>query len=425
MANILIKNGLVVSGGQSRKADVIIAEGKIVFIGNYRPSACNYPLDRTVDAKGCLVTYGLADVHVHFRQPGFEYKETISTGSKAAAHGGFTTVCSMPNLNPAPDSKETLQVELDAIRQNAVIEVKPYATITKGRKGLEVVDIPSLKDKVCGFSDDGSGVQKKDVMTEAMLKINEADSILAAHCEDNSLLHGGYIHDGYYAKEHDHKGICSESEWRQIARDVSLAEETGCHYHVCHISTRESVEIIRRAQKKGVNVTCETGPHYLTLTEDDLQEDGRFKMNPPLRSKTDRQALIQGIQDGTIRIIATDHAPHTDEEKAKGLEKSAMGISGLETSFPVVYTKLVKTGIISLEEQIKLMCDNPRRIFRLGGKMAEGEDADLSVFDLENPYVIHSKDFFSKGKSTPFEGWQVYGRCILTLFKGNIVYKAI
>lgn len=423
MAQILIKNGLVVGNGKSRLAAILIEDGKIKAIGSEAELAATGSPVETFDASGCIVTYGLADVHVHFREPGFETKETILTGSKAAAHGGFTTVCTMPNLNPVPDALNTLQVELDAIQKDAVIDVRPYATITKGRKGTEIVDVESLKDKVCGFSDDGSGVQQSGIMGEAMRKIHSADALLAAHCEDNTLLRGGYIHDGRYAREHNHKGICSESEWGQIKRDVELAQQTGCRYHVCHISTKESVEIIRKAQQAGANVTCETGPHYLALCEDDLQEDGRFKMNPPLRSLEDKQALIQGIQDGTIPVIATDHAPHTAEQKNKGLEGSAMGIVGLETSFPVIYTTLVRAGIISIEKQIELMCDNPRRIFRLGGKMAEGEDANLAIFDITHPYHINPKDFLSKGKATPFEGMQVYGKCLLTLYKGQKVWS--
>ena len=324
----------------------------------------------------------------------------------------------MPNLDPVPDSPEHLQEELDIISRDAIIDVRPYASITIGRKGLEVVDVAALKGKVIGFSDDGSGVQDDRVMRKAMEAIAAEGAILAAHCEDNTLLRGGYIHDGRYAAAHSHRGICSESEWRQIARDLELAGETGCKYHVCHISTKESVDIIRRAKDRGVDVSCETGPHYLLLCEDDLQEDGRFKMNPPLRSEQDRAALIEGIKDGTIDMIATDHAPHSSQEKAKGLEGSAMGIVGLETAFPVLYSGLVRKGIISLDRLIELMALNPR--YRFGIPMDEG---DKVVLDLETPFTIDSATFKSMGRSTPFEGMQVWGRCEETIYKGKTVYK--
>ena len=357
------------------------------------------------------------DLHVHFREPGQTWKETIRSGSLAASRGGYTLVCTMPNLNPVPDSLETLAVEQEAIDRDAVIGVLPYCSITKGRQGRELVDFHALKDRCVAFSDDGSGVQDDAMMRAAMKAAAREDVSLAAHCEDNTLLHGGYIHDGRYAAAHGHKGICSESEWGQIARDLKLCEETGCRYHVCHISTRESVELIRAAKARGVRVTCETGPHYLTLCEDDLQEDGRFKMNPPLRSADDREALIEGLADGTIDVIATDHAPHSAEEKGRGLEGSAMGIVGLETAFPVLYTKLVKTGRITFERLVEVLSIAPRRIFRL-----PEAPQDYVEVDLDTPFVIRSADFASMGKATPFEGWEVYGRVCRTVYQGKTVY---
>lgn len=366
----------------------------------------------------CLVCPAFVDVHVHFREPGFGYKETIRTGSEAAAAGGYTCVCTMPNLNPVPDTPEHIEEQLSIIRNDAVIDVRPYASITLGRKGLELVDIEALKGLAVAFSDDGSGVQDEAVMRRAMETIAANDCILAAHCEDNSLLRGGYIHDGRYAAAHGHKGICSESEWGQIARDLKLAEETGCAYHVCHISTKESVDLIRRAKDRGVNVSCETGPHYLVLCEDELREEGRFKMNPPLRSAADRAALIEGIQDGTIDMIATDHAPHSAEEKSKGLSGSAMGVVGLETAFPVLYTYLVREGIISIEKLIELMSTAPRRRFKLGEA-----PKDYVEIDLATPFTIDSSTFRSKGHSSPFDGMTVYGRVLRTVHKGKSVFN--
>ena len=359
-----------------------------------------------------------ADLHVHFREPGQTWKETIRTGSLAAARGGYTLVCAMPNLNPVPDSLEHLAVEQEAIDRDALIRVLPYGSITKGRQGRELVDFHALKGGCVAFSDDGSGVQSPEMMREAMRAAAAEDVIIAAHCEDNTLLHGGYIHDGRYCREHGHKGICSESEWGQIARDLELAAETGCRYHVCHISTAESVDIIRQAKKSGVQVTCETGPHYLTLCEDDLQEDGRFKMNPPLRSAEDREALIEGLADGTIDVVATDHAPHSAEEKAKGLAGSAMGIVGLETAFPVLYTRLVKTGRIGLDRLVEVLSTAPRRIFRL-----PEAPQDWVEVDLDTPYLIRSAEFASMGRATPFEGWEVYGRILRTVMNGKTVYN--
>ena len=360
-----------------------------------------------------------ADLHVHFREPGQTWKETIRSGSQAAARGGYTLVCAMPNLNPVPDSLEHLAVEQAAIDRDALIRVLPYGAITVGRLGKELVDFHALKGRCVAFSDDGSGVQSQEMMREAMRAAAAEDVIIAAHCEDNTLLHGGYIHDGRYCREHGHKGICSESEWGQIARDLELAAETGCRYHVCHISTVESVEIIRQAKKSGVKVTCETGPHYLTLCEDDLQEDGRFKMNPPLRSAEDREALIEGLADGTIDVVATDHAPHSAEEKSKGLAGSAMGIVGLETAFPVLYTRLVKTGRIGLDRLVEAMATAPRRIFRL-----PEAPLDWVEVDLDTPWTIRSAEFASMGRATPFEGWEVYGKVLRTVMEGNTVYNS-
>ena len=366
--------------------------------------------------KNTVLIPGLVDVHVHLREPGFLYKEKIATGTRAAAHGGYTAVCAMPNLAPVPDSAENLKIELDAIEKDAVIDVYPYGAITKGEKGEQLSDMDEIAGNIIAFSDDGRGVQNDDMMRSAMIKAKSLSKIIAAHCEDNSLLRGGYIHDGRYAKEHGHRGICSESEWRQIARDIELVRETGCAYHVCHISTKESVDIIRRAKADGLDVTCETGPHYLTLCEDDILEEGRFKMNPPLRSVEDREALIEGICDGTIDMIATDHAPHSAEEKSRGLEKSLMGVVGIETSFAVLYTELVKKNIITLERLVELMSINPCK--RFGIK----QENDFAVFDLSEKHKINSSEFLSMGRSTPFEGREVFGRCLLTVHNGSVVW---
>lgn len=360
---------------------------------------------------------GFCDVHVHLREPGFSYKETIASGSKAAAHGGYTTVCPMPNLKPVPDNFANLKQELDIIEKDAVIEVIPYGSCTVNEEGQEMASLEEMSDHVCAFSDDGKGIQQEEMMRQVMLEAKRLDKIVAAHCEVNDLLHGGYIHDGIYAKQHGHKGICSESEWKEIERDVRLAYETGCKYHVCHISTKESVEIIRKAKKMGADVTCETAPHYLILDENDLQEDGKFKMNPPLRSKEDREALIEGLLDGTIDMIATDHAPHAAYEKDKGLEKSAFGIVGIETAFPLLYTYLVKKGIISLEKLVELLVDNPRKRFNLP------LGNSYSVWDLDKKYSIDPDTFLSKGKATPFEGVEVYGECLLTVCNGKVAYQ--
>ena len=420
MAKLLIKGGTVVAEGVSRKTDLLVADGKIEAIGE------SLTADKTTevfDAEGCIVTYGLADVHVHLREPGYSVKETIATGTRAAAHGGVTTVCSMPNLQPAPDAPETIAVQQQMIDEQAVIEVRPFATISKGRERRELAEIEALRPLSVGYSDDGNGIQTEELMRQAMQRIAAVDGIIAAHCEDDSLLHAGYIHDGEYARQHGHKGICSESEWGPIKRDVKLAEEEGCRYHVCHISTKESVEIIREAKRNCSHISCETAPHYLVLCDADLKEEGRFKMNPPLRASEDRAALIEGIKDGTIEVIATDHAPHTAEEKARGLKGSAMGIVGIETSFAICYTHLVRKGVITIEKLIALMSENPRHIFRLGGAMQVGERADIAVFDITKPYTIDTNEFLSMGKATPFEGEEVYGRCVLTLFNGEKVWS--
>ena len=361
---------------------------------------------------------GFCDVHVHFREPGFSYKETIATGSLAAARGGYTDVCTMPNLKPVPDTLENLNVQRTIIETDACIHVHPYGAITVGEQGETLADLAAMAPYVPGFSDDGRGVQDRERMRQAMQKAKELGKPIVAHCEDNSLLRGGYIHDGAYAAAHDHRGICSESEWGPVARDLELVKEIGCAYHVCHISVKETVEVIRKAKAEGVNVTCETGPHYLVMDDSMLQEEGRFKMNPPLRSKEDREALILGIQDGTIDMIATDHAPHSAEEKARGLEKSPFGVVGIETAFPVLYTYLVKPGIITLDRLLELLTVNPRNRFRL----PLGDD--FTVWDLEAEYPIDPADFVSMGKATPFEGWNVRGQCLATVCDGKLVYKA-
>lgn len=365
-----------------------------------------------------IIVPGLCDVHVHFREPGFSYKETIASGSAAAAHGGYTAVCTMPNLDPVPDSAEHLQVQLDAIKRGAAIKVLPYGAITVGEKGEKLADMEAMSDKVCAFSDDGKGVQNDEMMREAMTAAKRLGKIIAAHCEVNSLLFDGYIHDGEYARMHGHRGISSASEYKQIERDLRLAEETGCAYHICHISTKESVELIRQAKARGVNVTCETAPHYLVLCDEDMQEDGRFKMNPPLRSREDKQALIEGIKDGTIDMIATDHAPHSAEEKGRGLEKSLMGVVGLETAFPVLYTELVTKNIITLDRLVELMSFKPKERFGID------TNNDFAVFDISEAYKIDPEDFLSMGRATPFAGREVFGRCLLTVHNGKVVYKA-
>ena len=396
---LVLNNAQVFRSGVFSRSSVSISLGNGVSRGG---------TISTMDAFSFVILPGFVDVHVHLREPGFSYKETIRSGSLAAAHGGYTVVCAMPNLNPVPDSLENLRPELDAIEKDAVVRVLPYGAITQGEKGETLADLEAMAPYVVAFSDDGKGVQNPDRMREAMKRAKALGKLIVAHCEDNSLLHGGYIHDGAYAKAHGHRGICSESEWRPIQRDLELVRETGCGYHVCHISTKESVDLIRKAKAEGLNVTCETGPHYLLLDDSCLQEDGRFKMNPPLRDKSDREALLEGLADGTIDMIATDHAPHSAEEKGRGLEKSAMGIVGLETAFPLLYTELVKPGVISMERLMELLHDAPCRRFNIP------TDTGFTVFDLNDTYRIDPADFLSMGKATPFTGWEVQGRCLLT-----------
>ena len=369
------------------------------------------------DSPEYVVFPGFCDVHVHFREPGFSYKETMTTGSQASARGGYTAVCTMPNLNPVPDSVAHLSQQLQLIEDGACIHVYPYGAITVGEKGEVLADLEGMAPNVIGFSDDGRGVQSDEMMKQAMLRAKALGKMIVAHCEDNSLLRGGYIHDGEYARAHGHRGICSESEWGQIARDLKLVKETGVKYHVCHISTKESVELIRQAKAEGLDVTCETGPHYLVMDDSHLQEDGRFKMNPPLRSREDRQALVQGILDGTIDMIATDHAPHSAEEKSRGLEKSAFGVVGIETAFPILYTYLVKPGIVSMEKIIEALTVNPRKRFDIP------LGCDYSIWDLNAQYEIDPKDFLSMGKASPFTGWSVQGKCLATVCDGKVVYK--
>ena len=417
---VIFKGGTVIRNGKSERCDVVV-RGKLIeqIAANVEPVEG----DRVIDCNGLVLSAGLVDLHVHLREPGFSAKETIATGTAAAAHGGFTTVCSMPNLAPAPDSVETLKLQQDIIDRDAIIKVLPYATITRKRYGRELVDFELLAPMAAGFSDDGSGVQDEAVMRQAMEAAVKNNTLIAAHCEVDELLRGGYIHDGEYAAQHGHKGICSESEWAQIERDIAIAEELGCRYHVCHISTKESVELIRQAKSRGVKITCETGPHYLTMCDMDLQEDGRFKMNPPIRSAADRDALVEGLKDGTIDVVATDHAPHTADEKSRGLALSAMGVVGLETSFPVIYTHLVRKGIISLEKCIEVMAEAPRRIFSLGEGLEEGAAADIALFDLNAEWDVDPEKFHSAGRATPFQGWHLWGECCLTMVDGEIVYE--
>ena len=370
------------------------------------------------DSSEYVIFPGFCDVHVHFREPGFSYKETIATGSRAAARGGYTAVCTMPNLNPVPDSVENLGIQRRLIEETACIHVYPYGAITVGEQGEALSDLEGMAPDVVGFSDDGRGVQSDDMMRQAMLRAKALGKPIVAHCEVNSLLRGGYIHDGDYAKAHGHRGICSESEWGQIARDLQLVKETGCAYHVCHVSAKESVALIRKAKAEGLDVTCETGPHYLVMDDSDLQEDGRFKMNPPLRGKEDREALIHGILDGTIDMIATDHAPHSAEEKGRGLEKSLMGVVGLETAFSELYTRLVRPGVLTLEKLVELMSVNPARRFGISLNPAE----NFTVFDLGAHARVNPEEFLSMGRSTPFAGDDVYGICRLTVCDGKIAY---
>lgn len=440
--SIVLKNAKIYQDGEFLVRDILL----------HSDQADQGAVFRTDMIEHCLILPGFADVHVHLREPGFSYKETIRTGTMAAARGGYTVVCPMPNLKPVPDSRETLEEELNIIRRDSVIRTIPYGAITKGEQGQQLSDMEEMAADVCGFSDDGRGVQTGDMMRQAMCKAKSLGRLIAAHCEVNELLRGGYIHDGAYAAAHGHKGICSASEYEQIARDIELSRQTGCSYHVCHISTKESVEMIRRAKAEGVDITCETGPHYLILCEEDLQEEGRFKMNPPLRSVQDREALIRGIQDGTIDMIATDHAPHSAEEKSKGLQGSAMGIVGLESAFALLYTYLVLPGVISLEKLVELMAVNPRKRFGLPGFLTDSPqpgmqvsepagaknetsvymtDAasgkklnyqDFTIFETDTAVKIDPEEFLSMGRATPFAGWEVKAKCLLTACRGKLVF---
>ncbi len=421
MLNLLLKNGTVYYQGKMQKVDVLIQNGVVCKI------------DRDIQADGCPVIDsskfniipGLADVHVHLREPGFSYKETILTGTKAAAKGGFTLVAAMPNLNPVPDSAEHLKIELDRIEKNRVIKVLPYGSITVGEKGKELRDMAGMAKDVIAFSDDGKGVQNSEMMEKAMTVAKELNKPIVAHCEVESLLNGGYIHDGEYAKLHGHKGISSASEYEEVIRDINLSEKTGCQFHACHISTKESVDAIRQAKAKGLKVSGETGPHYLAFTDMDLQESGSWKMNPPIRSEEDRQALIKGVRDGTIECIITDHAPHSREEKSKGLAGSSMGVVGLETSFAAVNTYMVEKGYISFEKLVEVMSINPRKIFGLESGIQIGKPADITIVDPKAKWVVNPEEFISMGKATPFAGKTLTGKVIATIYNGDFAYSEL
>ncbi|MBQ6256416.1 MAG: dihydroorotase [Clostridia bacterium] len=419
----LFKGAQVYRQGAFSLSDLSVRKGKVEAV---EPVISPRPGDRVIDVSNCIIIPGLVDVHVHLREPGFVYKETIETGTRAAARGGYTTVCAMPNLSPAPDTMKNLKVQLDIIKKTAKIPVIPYGCITMGQKGRgELADFGALAPYVCGFSDDGRGVQDEELMELAMLAVKKTGKPIVAHCEDETLLRGGYIHDGPYARLHGHAGICSESETAQVKRDLKLAAQTGCPYHVCHVSAKETVAAIREAKKAGVNVTCETGPHYLLLTDMDLQEDGRFKMNPPIRETADRDALIEGILDGTIDMIVTDHAPHSEDEKAKGLEGSLMGVVGLECAFRVMYDRLVRDQkVLSLEKLVELMCLNPRKRFGIEGGTEPGQRADIAVIDPNKTGVIDPDEFYSMGRATPFEGWETTGDVVMTMAGGSVVWEA-
>ena len=419
----LFKGAQVYRQGAFSLSDLSVRKGKVEAV---EPVISPRPGDRVIDVSNCIIIPGLVDVHVHLREPGFVYKETIETGTQAAARGGYTTVCAMPNLSPAPDTMKNLKVQLDIIKKTAKIPVIPYGCITMGQKGRgELADFGALAPYVCGFSDDGRGVQDEELMELAMLAVKKTGKPIVAHCEDETLLRGGYIHDGPYARLHGHAGICSESETAQVKRDLKLAAQTGCPYHVCHVSAKETVAAIREAKKAGVNVTCETGPHYLLLTDMDLQEDGRFKMNPPIRETADRDALIEGILDGTIDMIVTDHAPHSEDEKAKGLEGSLMGVVGLECAFRVMYDRLVRDQkVLSLEKLVELMCLNPRKRFGIEGGTEPGQRADIAVIDPNKTGVIDPDEFYSMGRATPFEGWETTGDVVMTMAGGSVVWEA-
>ena len=415
----LLKNGSLFTKEGFLPADLLTAEGRIVSVARGLDAAGA----AVIDLHHAAVFPGFVDVHVHLREPGFSYKETIRTGTLSAARGGYVHVCAMPNLDPVPDSLAALNVQREIIARDAAVHVHPYGAITRGERGEALADMEAMAPFVAGFSDDGRGVQSGEMMRKAMLEAKRLGKPVAAHCEDNSLLRGGYIHDGDYARARGHRGICSESEWGQIARDLKLAEETGVKYHVCHVSARESVALIREAKARGVDVTCETGPHYLVFCDGDLREDGRFKMNPPIRSREDRAALIEGLRDGTIDMIATDHAPHSAEEKSRGLEKSAMGVVGLETAFAAVYTHLVKPGLLSMDRLMALLNGNAAKRFGYGTPLAAGQPADLTVFDLDRKFTVDPERFQTMGRATPFAGMELYGVCLLTMADGRIVWR--
>ena len=415
----LLKHGQVFTQGRFQNVDILLRDGRIAAVGGPISSGGSV----SIDLGGAFIFPGLVDVHVHLREPGFSYKETIAAATLAAAHGGYAHLGAMPNLNPVPDSRAHLQAELEAIARDAKVHVHPYGAITVGEQGEELADLAAMAPDVLGFSDDGKGVQDSKMMERAMCLARDLGKPIVAHCEDNTLLRGGYIHDGEYARLHGHRGICSESEWGQIARDLELVKKTGCRYHVCHVSAKESVDLIRRAKAEGVDVTCETAPHYLLMNDMDLQEDGRFKMNPPIRSEADREALVEGILDGTIDMIITDHAPHSAQEKSRGLEKSLMGVVGLECAFAVLYTGLVKKGILSLEKLLDLMHTAPARRFGVGTPIAVGQPADLTVFDLEKKWTVDPEQFLSLGRATPFQGWEVQGACKMTFIGGEIAWQ--
>lgn len=422
--SILITKAKVFTKEGFSPLNIVIEKGKISKLTQEIPQ--NF-IGEVYNAENCLVMPSFVDMHVHLREPGFGYKETIRTGTEAAAAGGFTTVCPMPNLNPAPDTLENLKTQLEIIQNTAIINVLPFATITNGRNGKQLVEYKTLAPLVAGFSDDGTGVQSEEVMKKAMEGIATTGKILSAHCEVESLLNGGYIHDGEYAKKHNHKGISSESEWKEVERDIKLSEETGCRLHICHISTKESVELIRQAKQKGLKVTCETGPHYLTFNDKDLEEHGRFKMNPPIRSKEDQEALRKGLIDGTIDVIATDHAPHSEEEKNRGLEKSAMGVVGLETAFAAVYTTMVTSGLMSLERLIETMAVTPRRLLKMPDfpYIEEGKEANLVIINPEEKFIVNPDDFKSMGKATPYDGMKLQGKIKMTIYNGKPVYNSL
>lgn len=410
----LLKNAKIFDGKDFQSGDVLVNENSALF-GVF--DKCD---GIVIDASEYAVLPGFVDVHVHFREPGFSYKETVRSGSRAAAAGGYTDVCTMPNLNPVPDSVENLKKQTDIIDKDACINVVPFGSITVGEMGQELADMAGMKDYVAGYSDDGRGVQSAEMMERAMTEAKKLDKVISAHCEDNSLLHGGYINDGEYAKAHGHRGISNESEYKPIMRDIELVKKTGVKYHVCHISAAESADVIRKAKAEGVDITCETGPHYLVLSDNCLEEDARFKMNPPLRSEADRLALVEALKDGTIDMIATDHAPHSDEEKSRGLEKSAMGVVGLETAFSVMYTHFVKNGIITMEKLMQLMHYKPLERF---GFRSDMKDGSFTVFNLNEKYTVNPDEFNTKGRATPFTGMELFGRCIMTFYKGELVWK--